>query len=88
MGWQNAWRATSWRAKVVEFDLLSNFDILRYIACEPALKTFRGLTQMRNEILGDGMEISLNCCGSEDFQLPKESVNLVFTSPPYFNLGK
>jgi len=61
-------------------------SVKKYIACEPSSKTYRGLCQMRDELFADNFDVSLHCCGSEEFKLPSESVDLVFTSPPYFNL--
>ncbi len=62
---------------------ISSPTIKKYIACEPSVKTFKGLEKMATS-LNTGKEINLYNTGSENFEL-KEKVDLVFTSPPYFN---
>ena len=67
---------------------------INYITTEPAADTFRGL----NEIIKDWGNISnvfrkvphfeIIQKGSEDFLPDKESLDLCFTSPPYFNTEK
>lgn len=64
--------------------------VKRYVGCEPARLTFDGLTAMHDELttlmewLGfQSPLIELHPCGSEDFRPNPESVDLVFTSPPY-----
>lgn len=62
---------------------ISSPRIKKYIGCDPSTKTFKGLTEMTLN-LGGEKEIKLYNIGSEEFQLTEE-VDLVFTSPPYFN---
>ena len=67
---------------------------INYIATEPATETFKGL----KEIIVDWSHIStifrkvphfeIVQKGSEDFLPDKESLDLCFTSPPYFNTEK
>ena len=67
---------------------------INYIATEPATKTFKGL----KEIIVDWSHVSnifrkvphfeIVQKGSEDFLPDKESLDLCFTSPPYFNTEK
>ena len=62
-------------------------DVKYYIASEPSIETYNGLRQMRNDFgFNDRSEIF--CSGSEDLQPDKESLDLCFTSPPYFDLEK
>jgi len=63
---------------------ISSPTIKHYIACEPSEKTFLGLNNMASR-LNVGKEISLCNVGSEEFDLKDMKVDLVFTSPPYFN---
>ena len=63
---------------------ISSPTIKHYIACEPSEKTFLGLNKMAS-CLNVGKEISLCNVGSEEFDLKDMKVDLVFTSPPYFN---
>lgn len=64
-----------------------------YIATEPATDTFEGLSQMASDLedwgfverdSGADMGIGLVQKGSETWH-PRKSVDLVMTSPPYFN---
>jgi hypothetical protein len=56
----------------------------RYICVEPSIKTYEGLL-CQNEFMGSKFEIYNDC--AEDFVLGLD-VDLVFTSPPYFNCEK
>lgn len=65
--------------------------VSKYIGCEPCTPTYIGLTSMKDDLkkwFGLETEIQLNKIGSEDFILPKKSVDFCFTSPPYFNTEK
>jgi len=57
--------------------------VQKYIACEPCEATFCGLSELSRLVSGP-IDVELHKCGSEDFQL-NETVDLAFTSPPYFN---
>ena len=58
----------------------------KYIGTEPCEITYDGLQEM----IGDWVTIptEIHKCGSEDFLPEKESLDLCFTSPPYFNTEK
>jgi hypothetical protein len=60
----------------------------RYIGCEPSTKTFEGLMQMeadlRWKVPSRGIEIEMHQRGSETFHPAPGSIDLVFTSPPYW----
>lgn len=58
-----------------------------YIATEPSKKTFEGLVELATDFSLD-MDFELYPCGSEDFLPNKNSLDLCFTSPPYFDLEK
>ena len=59
----------------------------RYIGTEPCLKTFDGLMKMKSELFSSMNAIILKS-GSEDFVPTPNTLDLCFTSPPYFNTEK
>lgn len=61
--------------------------VKEYIATEPSSKTCKGLIELANDY-GKNISYQINCCGSEEYRPKKESLDLCFTSPPYFNLEK
>ena len=62
-----------------------------YFGTDPAKQTFVDLTNLKSNLdksdLFDGL-IEIKNCGSEEVTLPKEVGDLVFTSPPYFDIEK
>jgi len=64
----------------------------KYIGCDPCTETFKGLERMRGELvplaraMGRDLEVELYKLGSETMRpkLKPGSVNLCFTSSPYF----
>ncbi len=62
---------------------MSSPKVIKYIGCEPSEKTFDGLEKM-TRILNNDTNIKLIQKGSEEYVL-EQDVDLVFTSPPYFN---
>ena len=65
---------------------ISSPKVKHYIACEPSTLTFEGLNKIV-ENFGQTKKITIHKIGSEDF-IPNTKVDLVFTSPPYFNNEK
>lgn len=63
-------------------------DCKKYIGTDPSSKTFSGLLEMQKDFSHTGKEIELHCLGSEVFKPDKSSVDLCFTSPPYFDTEK
>jgi hypothetical protein len=63
-------------------------DCKRYIGTEPSSKTFDGLERLNEDINSIGKEVEFNQLGSEVFRPDKESIDLCFTSPPYFDTEK
>lgn len=64
--------------------------VRKYVSCEPSSKTFAGLMKMEADLRwttpSRGLEIELHQRGSEEFHLlAPGSVDMVFTSPPYFD---
>lgn len=58
-----------------------------YIATEPSIETHRGLCNLANDYAGK-THYHIDLSGSEDFKPIKNSLDLCFTSPPYFDLEK
>ena len=65
--------------------IISNVKI--YIATEPATLTYNGLCELARDF-SKNMNYHISKSGSEDFKPHKNSLDLCFTSPPYFNLEK
>jgi len=63
---------------------ISSPRIKRYIACEPSEKTFEGLHKMVIKLGDSNPNFILLKRGSEVREIG-EQVDLIFTSPPYFN---
>ena len=61
---------------------ISSPVIKKYIGCEPSTQTMTGLVNITDTLSNKAVE--LYSIGSEDFEI-KEKVDLIFTSPPYFN---
>lgn len=65
--------------------IISSVDT--YIATEPSRETFEGLMEIVEDF-GQSINIQINCKGSEDFVPDRKSLDICFTSPPYFDLEK
>lgn len=74
-----------WGGRMMGF-LASNCQ--KYIATEPCFETWLGLQELSSDYEYLGKSVEVHKCGSEDFVLPKNSVDLCFTSPPYFDTEK
>lgn len=62
--------------------------VVRYIGTDPCSATMRGLRAMARELGSDHLEIELHEMGSQDFRPDRNSLDLCFTSPPYFDTEK
>lgn len=58
-----------------------------YIATEPSILAYDGLIKMAEDYAGD-MKYQIECCGSEEYLADANTLDLCFTSPPYFDLEK
>jgi hypothetical protein len=56
-----------------------------YIGYDPSTKTHEGVSNIYNDYGKGRINATLFNEGSENISLPKNSVSLAFTSPPYFN---
>jgi len=61
--------------------------VKEYIVTEPSTKTEMGLVALREDF-GGNTSIDIFGLGSEDYVPDKNSLDLCFTSPPYFDLEK
>lgn len=57
-----------------------------YIGTEPCVKTFEGLIKLKNDF--NRKEVFLYNKGSEEYNPKENSLDLCFTSPPYFDTEK
>lgn len=64
----------------------SRCKLKKYIATDPSTKTFEGLCELNADYGNPTYEI--HKLGSEDYHPAKESLDLCFTSPPYFDTEK
>jgi hypothetical protein len=61
---------------------------VNYIGTDPCTETFEGLKQIKDAWGDKNRTIELHKMGSEEFRPDKNSVDLCFTSPPYFDWEK
>ena len=61
---------------------------VNYIGTDPCTETYVGLEQIRDDWGDKNRTIELHKMGSEEFRPDRNSVNLCFTSPPYFDWEK
>lgn len=62
-------------------------DVKMYIATEPSELTFNGLNELARDF-SNGMSYDIKKIGSEEYKPNQNSLDLCFTSPPYFDLEK
>lgn len=64
-------------------------SVKKYIGTDPSSKTFVGLSKLSNALNNISHKlVELYNTGSEELILPSESVDICFTSPPYFDTEK
>ena len=61
---------------------------VNYIGTDPCTETYEGLQQIKEEWGSLNRTIELHQIGSEEFWPDKNSIDLCFTSPPYFDWEK
>ena len=64
---------------------LMSKSVSTYIGTDPSTLTYRGLCKMRDDFSYLGKNVELHCLGSEAYLPQPNSIDLCFTSPPYFN---
>lgn len=60
----------------------------KYIGTDPSTPTYNGLLEMKKDYEYVGKDIELLCQGSETYVPKENSLDLCFTSPPYFDTEK
>jgi len=63
-------------------------DCKAYITTEPSVKTYNGLLTIADDYNHIDKKVTIVQSGSEDYLPEKESLDLCFTSPPYFDTEK
>ena len=66
----------------------SSFKVKKYIGTEPSTKTYNGLINMKEDFKYLEKDIEIHKLGSEDYAPERNSLDLCFTSPPYFDTEK
>jgi hypothetical protein len=74
-----------WGGRLFGF-LASNCE--EYIATEPSSLSHEGLLNLANDYAYRNKKVTIHKCGSEDFIPTENSLDLCFTSPPYFDTEK
>ena len=75
-----------WGGRLLGF--LSASNTKQYIGTEPSSKTYDGLQKMVKDFSYLGKQVNIYKLGSEEYKPLKESFDLCFTSPPYFDTEK
>jgi hypothetical protein len=75
-----------WGGRLLGF--LSSKNTKHYIGTEPSTKTYNGLIEMSKDFSYINKQVSIYKQGSETFVPQKETLDLCFTSPPYFDTEK
>jgi uncharacterized protein (UPF0297 family) len=78
--------SSGWGGRLLGF--LSASNTKHYIGTEPATRTYEGLLQMSKDFSYINKKVDIHKQGSEDFVPEKNSLDLCFTSPPYFDTEK
>jgi hypothetical protein len=75
-----------WGGRLLGFLAASNTK--HYIGTEPSTRTYKGLLQMSKEFDYINKKVDIYKQGSEEYLPNKSSLDLCFTSPPYFDTEK
>ena len=78
--------SSGWGGRLLGF--LASSNTKHYIGTEPATRTYDGLLKMKKDFSYIPKKVDIYRQGSEDFTPKKESLDLCFTSPPYFDTEK
>lgn len=85
-GGETVWdMSCGWGGRLLGF-LASNCTT--YIGTDPSTKTYEGLLLLENELNFLKKNVEIHKLGSEEFLPEKSSLDLCFTSPPYFDTEK
>ena len=75
-----------WGGRLLGF--LASSNTKQYIGTEPSSRTYDGLLKMKKDFSYLGKQVDIYKLGSEEYKPKKESLDLCFTSPPYFDTEK
>ena len=78
--------SSGWGGRLLGF--LASSNTKHYIGTEPSTRTYEGLLKMKKDFSYISKKVDIYKQGSEDFIPKKESLDLCFTSPPYFDTEK
>ena len=78
--------SSGWGGRLLGFLAASNTK--HYIGTEPATRTYEGLLEMKKDFSYLGKKVDIYKCGAEVYRPDKNSLDLCFTSPPYFDTEK
>lgn len=78
--------SSGWGGRLI--GALSSDSIKVYIGTEPSSKTYKGLLNISNDFKYVNKKVIIEKIGSEDFIPDRNSLDLCFTSPPYFDTEK
>ena len=85
-GGDNIWdMSCGWGGRLIGFLASSR---KKYIGTEPSSLTFEGLQKIKKDFFYLKKSVELHKLGSEEFEPDKNSLDLCFTSPPYFDTEK
>ena len=86
-GGETTWdMSCGWGGRLLGF--LSAKNTKHYIGTEPSSKTYDGLLEIKKDFSYLGKQVDIYKLGSEGYEPKKESIDLCFTSPPYFDTEK
>ena len=86
-GGETIWdMSCGWGGRLLGF--LASSNTKHYIGTEPSSKTYDGLLEMKKDFSYLGKQVDIYKLGSEVYVPEKESLDLCFTSPPYFDTEK
>ena len=78
--------SSGWGGRLLGF--LSSSNTKHYIGTEPSTRTYKGLLQMSEEFSYINKKVDIYKQGSEEYLPNKSTLDLCFTSPPYFDTEK
>ena len=86
-GGETIWdMSCGWGGRLLGF--LASSNTKHYIGTEPSSKTYDGLLEMKKDFSYLEKQVDIYKLGSEEYKPKKESLDLCFTSPPYFDTEK
>ena len=78
--------SSGWGGRLLGF--LASSNTKHYIGTEPSTRAYKGLLEMKKEFSYINKKVDIYKCGSETYRTDPDILDLVFTSPPYFDTEK